>query len=144
MGRIAAMGLGAAGLAAVCLLAAPAAAGQDDALLTVAPGDEIGIACDALEYSAPDNDVRVVLTISAAPSADPQPGFRKVLATNEELGHGSVHVRIPDVPDLADRTVQIDVYVVTATGARNCDAGHMRIANGVNGVPPQYHLGKQS
>jgi hypothetical protein len=95
----------------------------------VAPGEMIGIACEALSYSAPDNDVRVVLTISATPSGSEDPGYKKVLATNEQLTKGAVHVRIPEVPDLANRTVDVNVYVVNAMGSHSCDAGHMHIAH---------------
>lgn len=117
---------------------APLGAG-DEVVPVVAPGEEIGIACDALEYTAPDNDVRVVLTISAAPSDQPAPGYRKVLATNEKLTKGAVRIKIPEVPDLANRTVNVDVYVVSAAGAHACDAGHMRIAERL-----QHPKGKQS
>lgn len=107
-----------------------AALGSDDeALPVVSPGEEIGIACDALQYTAPGNDVRVVLTIAAAPSdTATAPGYKKVLATNEELTKGAVHVRIPDTPDLVNHIVAVSVYVVNGDAARNCDAGHMRIA----------------
>jgi hypothetical protein len=102
----------------------------DEIVPIVSPGEEIGIACDALEYTAPDNDVRVVLTISAAPTGDaPAPGYKKVLATNEQLTKGAVHVRIPDTPDLANHTVAVAVYVVNDGQARGCDAGHMHIAD---------------
>lgn len=107
---------------------APLAA-DDEVLPVVTPGEEIGIACDALEYTAPDNDVRVVLTISAKPSdVAPAPGYKKVLATNEQLTKGAVRVRIPDTPDLVNHIVAVSVYVVHGDAARNCDAGHMRIA----------------
>ncbi len=96
----------------------------------VALGEEIGIACDALQYRAPGNDVRVVLTISAPPSASAATGYRKVLATNQQLSKDAVRVRIPKIPDLVNHTVKVDVYVISAKGARNCPAGRMRIADG--------------
>lgn len=145
--------IGIASLAATLMAAAPAYANGmsgpankidhfapgDEIVPIVAPGEEIGIACDALEVAAPNNDVRVVLTISAAPTDGPSPGYQKVLATNEELTKGAVHVRIPEVPDLANHTVNVNVYVVNADGARNCDAGHMHIAE-----RSQHAKGKQS
>jgi hypothetical protein len=100
---------------------------DDEVVPVVAPGEMIGIACEALSYSAPDNDVRVVLTIAAAPSGAPEPGYKKVLATNEKLTTGAVHVRIPKMPDLANRTVDVNVYVVNALGSHSCNAGHMHI-----------------
>jgi len=153
MGRAAAV---AAGLCLLVLMSVPAAASGvrihasspetiaplgngDEVVPVVAPGEEIGIACDALEYTAPDNDVRVVLTISAAPSDTASPGYKKVLATNEQLTKGAVHVKVPDMPDLTNHTVHVDVYVMGANGARDCDAGHMRIAD-----RSKHPKGKQS
>lgn len=145
-----------AGLSVLLLPAVPAAASSmpapvgkadkfvslhegDETVPMVSPGDEIGIACDALEYTAPANDVRVVLTISSTPGDLPSPGYKKVLATDEELSKGAVRVKIPEVPDLANRTVNVDVYVVNAAGAEACDAGHMRI-----GERLQHPKGKKS
>src|SRR5580698_1400359 len=78
---------------------------------SVMPGDNIAIACEALQQRATDSDVRVVLTISAAPG-ESSPGYKKVLATDEQLLKDAVRVRIPTVPDLEDRTVNVNVYVV--------------------------------
>ena len=89
-------------------------------------GDQIGIACNALTKSDPDSDVRVVLTISAEPGETP-PGYKKVLATEEDVGHGAVRVRIPTVPDLENHTVNVDVYVMGDKGTESCDAGHVKI-----------------
>jgi hypothetical protein len=94
---------------------------------SVDPGDQIGIACNALTKSNPDSDVRVVLTISAVPGDEPA-GYKRVLATDAEVGHGAVRVRIPTVPELEDRLVNVDVYVVgDKAKPQSCDAGHMKI-----------------
>jgi hypothetical protein len=93
----------------------------------VTPGDNIMIACDAVEKRAADSDVRVVLTISALPG-ESTPGYAKVLATDEQLLKDAVRVRIPALPSLEDHTVGLDVYVVGSTNAEHCDAGHMKIS----------------
>jgi len=93
---------------------------------SVNPGDQIGIACNVLAKSDADSDVRVVLTISAEPGELP-PGYKKILATDAQVGNGAVRVRIPTVPDIEDHTVNVDVYVVGDKGAQSCDAGHMKI-----------------
>lgn len=95
---------------------------------SVTPGDQIGIACNALTRSNPESDVRVVLTISAQPGETP-PGYKKVLATDAEVGHGAVRVRIPTVPDIEDHLVNVNVYVLGNEGAESCDAGHMKIVH---------------
>jgi len=88
-------------------------------------GDQIGIACTALSKSNPQSDVRVVLTISAQPGD--APGYNKVLATDEQVAHGAVRVRIPTVPDLEDHLVNVDVYVVGDQSSQSCNAGRMKI-----------------
>jgi hypothetical protein len=95
----------------------------------VIPGDNIAIACDAVENRAADSDVRVVLTISAVPG-ESNTGYAKVLATDEQLLKDAVRVRIPDVPSLQDHTVGVDVYVVTTASANagHCDGGHVKIS----------------
>ena len=95
---------------------------------SVTPGDQIGIACTALSKSNQDSDVRVVLTISAEPGETP-PGYKKVLATDEQVGHGAVRVRIPAVPDIEDHLVNVNVYVLGNEGSQSCDAGHMKIVH---------------
>jgi len=92
----------------------------------VSPGDQIGITCNALAQTDAQSDVRVVLTISAAPGETP-PGYNSVLATDEEVGKGAVRVRIPAMPELSDRTVNVNVYVVGDKGAEKCPAGHLKI-----------------
>lgn len=93
----------------------------------VTPGDNIMIACDAVEKRAADSDVRVVLTISALPG-ETAPGYAKVLATDEQVLKDAVRVRIPQLPSLEDHTVGLDVYVVGAANDEHCDAGHMKIS----------------
>jgi len=70
----------------------------------------------------------VVLTISAMPGETP-PGYKKVLATDAQVAYGAVRVRIPTVPDIADHTVNLDVYVVNEQGSKSCDAGHVKITD---------------
>ena len=91
------------------------------------PGDNIEIACEAVEKRAADSDVRVVLTISAIPG-ESAPGYQKVLATDEQLLKDAVRVRIPEMPTLQDHTVGVDVYVVGTTSAEHCDAGQVKIS----------------
>jgi len=114
-------------------VAAPPSSGlPDDAAVEVvpfvSPGDQIGIACMALNKSNPQSDVRVVLTIAAEPG-DAPPGYHRVLATDEQVAHGAVRVKIPTVPDLEDHLVNVDVYVVGDKSEQSCDAGHMKIVH---------------
>lgn len=99
---------------------------------TVLPGDDIAITCDALAASDANSDVRVVLTISAMPG-ESKAGIKRVMATNEEVTRGAVRVRVPQLPALDDRTVNLDVYVVDEKGSKSCDAGHVKIADQILG-----------
>jgi hypothetical protein len=112
-------------------VSAPPSSGLPDdqdveAVPFVSPGDPIGIACTALSKSNPQSDVRVVLTISAQPGDTP-PDYNKVLATDEQIAHGAVRVKIPSTPDLEDHLVNVDVYVVGDKSVQSCDAGHLKI-----------------
>jgi hypothetical protein len=105
-------------------------AGAAEVVPDVAPGEEIMIACAPIEQRTSDSDVRVVLTIAAVPTEVP-PGYKKVLATDEQLGKYGVRVRVPDVPDLPNHTVNLDVYVVNNNSSRACDGGHVKVVNRV-------------
>ena len=105
----------------------PYAPSEDEIVPDVVPGDHIAIACGPVEQRSKDSDVRVVLTISAIPG-DSGPGYKKVLATDSELLKDAVRVRIPDVPDLEDHTVDLNVYVVDDSGSHRCEAGQMKIS----------------
>ncbi|HEY1614736.1 MAG TPA: hypothetical protein VGF97_13700 [Rhizomicrobium sp.] len=99
----------------------------DEVVPNVTPGDQIAIACDAVQHRPADSDVRVVLTISAMPG-ETSTGYAKVLATDEQILKDSVRVRIPTVPDLNDHTVDVSVYVVGDGSEHRCSAGHMKIS----------------
>lgn len=93
----------------------------------VAPGDQIAISCRPVEQRSAESDVRVVLTISAEPGESP-PGYKKVLATDAQLLKDAVRVRIPEIPDIDEHTVDLNVYVVDDKGSQRCEAGHVKIS----------------
>ena len=104
---------------------------NDEIVPIVAPGEQIGIACDALSVAQASSDVRVVLTISAMPG-DSATGYNKVLATDQQLGKGTVRVKVPNTPDIADHTYDLSVYVVDPKGSQSCDAGPLKVAKAVS------------
>lgn len=99
---------------------------SNEVVPNVVPGDEIVVACAPIEQREANSDVRVVLTIAAAPR-EMTPGFKKVLATDEQVGKYGVRVRVPNIPDLPDHTVNLNVYVVGEKISRGCDGGHLRV-----------------
>ncbi len=92
----------------------------------LALGDDVAIACDAIERVADPSDVRVVLTIAAEPG-DTSPGYRKILALNEKVTGSAVHLKVPNAPDLANHTVDLSVYVVDGPKNTDCEGGKYRV-----------------
>ena len=91
---------------------------------TIARGQSLGIACaDIGKFGA---KVRVVLQI-AQELGERATGYEAVLATEQTLDHGKVHVRVPDLPSLSDHTVDVKVYVTGNAGTHICDGGRVRI-----------------
>jgi len=134
--------IGTAVLTATAMLAAPASAqtpnpnakftqiaspdNNTEALPDLAPGDDVAIACEAIERVADPSNVRVVLTIAAVPG-DTSPGYKKILALNEKVTGSAVHLKVPNAPDLENHTVNLSVYVVDTGHSNDCDAGQYRI-----------------
>ncbi len=91
---------------------------------TVSRGAQFAIACDGIKSGG--DDVRVVMSL-ANPPGDQPTGYSAVLATNQTVARHAVHVQVPDVPDFANHTVSVKVYVTDAKGTKACDAGRVRI-----------------
>jgi hypothetical protein len=90
---------------------------------SAARGQFLGLACANVERATADA-VRVVMSLAAD---EPSTGYTGVLATDQTITSGTVHVRVPDLPDLAQHTVRIRIYVTDAKGVHSCDAGRVRI-----------------
>ena len=86
-------------------------------------GQLLGVACANVELAGAEA-VQVVMYL--APNEKPT-GYRGVLVTEQTVTPGTVHVRVPDMPELADHTVSIRVYYADTTGRHTCDAGHVKI-----------------
>jgi hypothetical protein len=92
-------------------------------LPSVARGQFLGLACANVERATTDA-VRVVMSLAAD---EPSIGYSGVLATEQTITGTTVHVRVPDLPDLAQHTVRVHVYVTDKHGVHSCDAGRVRI-----------------
>ncbi|MBS0472504.1 MAG: hypothetical protein JSR60_15635 [Proteobacteria bacterium] len=90
---------------------------------TVTRGTAMAIACNSIDSTTAD--VRVVMSLDNADEAPT--GYTAVLATNQKLMRHGVHILVPDVPDFADHTVSVKVYVTDAKGTKACDAGRVHI-----------------
>ncbi|MGA7713351.1 MAG: hypothetical protein WCA81_15720 [Rhizomicrobium sp.] len=89
----------------------------------VAPGQTLGIACADVDRGG---DVRVILNVTQAPG-ETASDLGVVLATRQRVTHGAVHIRVPDLPDLSNHTVNVKVFVVGSKGTTSCDAGRIKI-----------------
>jgi len=90
----------------------------------VTRGQPLAIAC--AEVRQPRADVRVIMQVTNTAGETPT-GYDAVLATDQKIGRGMVQVRVPDVPGIAQHTVNIKVFVMDRQGTHSCDAGRVRI-----------------
>jgi hypothetical protein len=90
----------------------------------IARGEKVGIACS--EAGRAGVDVRVILEFDPAPGETPT-GYGSVLVTAQAIDKGKVLVRVPDLPDIANHTVDVKVYVTDSSGTSSCDAGRIKI-----------------
>jgi hypothetical protein len=97
----------------------------------VTPGETFTItgACLASIHSA--DNVRVVLTL--ADSGPMEPGYRSVLATDQEMRAGSLHVRVPNMPESANRIFLVKLFRLGEENPEICDAGTIRIGAATRG-----------
>lgn len=99
------------------------AAHAETAVPQVARGQFLGLSCAAVERAAKDT-VRVVMSFVAGGT---ETGYAGVLATDQTISGRTVHVRVPDLPDLAEHTMSVRIYVADHDGLHSCDAGRVRI-----------------
>ena len=97
---------------------------QGGSVPNVARGQALGIAC--ADIRGPGAEVQVVMQIAHV-LGETATGYEAILATDQRLGDGAVHVRIPDVPGISQHTVNVKVYVTDARGTHSCDGGRVKI-----------------
>ena len=90
----------------------------------VVRGQALGIAC--ADIRGPAAEVQVVMQIAHA-VGETTTGYSAVLATDQKITDGTVHVRVPDVPGISQHTVNVKVYVTDSKGTHSCDGGRVRI-----------------
>jgi hypothetical protein len=91
----------------------------------VGRGERLAIMCEGVDLAGPD-DVRVVLNFAA--SGAKELGYKGVLATDQTRSDGKLQIRVPDAPDLANHTLDVEVFMLNGGDkAKTCDAGKVRI-----------------
>jgi hypothetical protein len=117
----------AAGLAAFCPALAFPAAITDPPAGGGAPdmrrGEVLVVACPNIE-TIPADAVEVVLYPSRD---DTSSGVGGVLVTEHTIAPGAVHVRLPDIPDLRNHFVRVQVFYLSAGAKHSCDAGRIHL-----------------
>ncbi|MBV9419954.1 MAG: hypothetical protein JO348_09290 [Alphaproteobacteria bacterium] len=94
-----------------------------DAIPVVGRGDRYQVACD--DISGANAQVRVVMAL--ADDEDGDAGFAAVMATNTRvIGHGVKFV-VPDLPDIANHTMNVKVYVTDGESTHACNAGRVKV-----------------
>jgi len=89
----------------------------------VARGQYLGVACANIDRVASET-IRVVMYLS---QNEPPAGMKGVLAIDQTITPGTIHVRVPNIAELADHTVFVRVYYLDAGSRHFCDAGNIRI-----------------
>lgn len=92
----------------------------------VKPGDAFDIVGNCFDMARPSHDVRVVLQLAGKPDKASM-GYREVLATEQQLDKAALHVRVPDMPEMANHTFRVKVFVLDSATPGTCEAGQIRI-----------------
>jgi hypothetical protein len=87
-------------------------------------GEMFEVACsDAGRFGA---EVRVVMQFDPAPG-ETATGYVAVLATEQFVSSGKVFVQVPDVPNIANHTMDVKVFVISDGRTHSCDAGRIKV-----------------
>jgi hypothetical protein len=87
-------------------------------------GERLAIMCEGVDLTGPA-DVRVVLNFASGAN---ELGYKGVLATDQTRSEGKLQIRVPDAPDLANHTLDVEVFMLNGGDkAKTCDAGKVRI-----------------
>jgi len=89
----------------------------------VARGQLLGVACANIDRVASET-IRVVMYLS---QNEPPAGMKGVLAIDQTITPGTIHVRVPNIAELADHTVFVRVYYLDGGSRQFCDAGNIHI-----------------
>jgi hypothetical protein len=99
----------------------------------VKPGEELTITGVCVADASSAEGLRVMLTLASEAGADA--GYH-VLATEQALGTEGLNVRVPDLPETANRDFNVRVFVLDNDSPQICNAGTIHV-----GGPGKNNLG---
>jgi hypothetical protein len=97
----------------------------------VQPGETITITGRCVTRARSADRLRVVLTF--ADSSAEMPGYRSLVATDQEINADGLSVRVPDLPEAANRVFSVKVFRLGRDMPRVCDAGSIHIGAASHG-----------
>lgn len=99
----------------------------------VKPGEELTITGACVTNVKSADRLRVMLTLADETSAGS--GYH-VLATEQTIGADGLNVRVPDLPETANRDFNVRVFRLNEASPQICNAGTIHV-----GAPDKHHLG---
>lgn len=106
---------------------------DENPVAQVRPGEKLTITGACVTNVKSADHLRVMMTLADDTSADA--GFH-VLATEQTIGEDGLNVRVPDLPETADRDFNVRVFRLGADSPKICDAGTIHV-----GASNKHHLG---
>ena len=97
----------------------------------VQPGETFVITGECVARASSADNLRVVLTFADAAASIP--GYRSFVPTEQEINAGGLSVRVPDLPEAANRTFSVKVFRLGHEMPQICNAGSIRIGSARNG-----------
>jgi hypothetical protein len=92
----------------------------------VEPGQIFLITGDCVMMVDSASQLRVVLTL-AGTLTNGQPGFRSVIATDQAMQGNALQVRVPNMPETANRVFDVKIFRLGEAIPQVCEAGSIRI-----------------
>lgn len=102
------------------------------AVSDVRPGQTLSITGECVTQMGSADELQVVLALADAQSAG-DTGFHAVIATDREFRGDALEVRVPELPQTANRIFQVKIFHLGAQTPEICDAGAIRIGGAAPG-----------
>ncbi len=97
----------------------------------VKPGQTITITGDCVSRAGSADNLQVVLTF--ADTGTDSPGYRSMIATDQEIEGAGLSVRVPDLPAASDRVFSVKVFRLGQDSPQICNAGSIKIGRTTGG-----------